>query len=126
MATPVNRNIFHKYEAMRTKWSRCFEDVNPRASGTIKTFFNTFHKNHRGFTFVEGELFDETIYLLVSPDQYSQIKEEIEKKVGETLPDVSKLRDVTIKDSGKSFPNLQSFRNYSSTLNKQNKEVEKR
>ena len=104
MATPVNRNIFYKYEAMRTKWSRCFEDVNPRASGTIKTFFNTFHKNHRGFTFVEGELFDETIYLLVSPDQYNQIKEEIEKKVGDTLPDVSKSRDVTIKDSGKSFP----------------------
>ena len=73
-----------------------------------------------------GELFDDSIHLLVSPDQYNRIKEEIEKKVGETLPDVSRSRDVIIKARGKSFPNLQSFKNYSKTLNEQNKEIEKR
>lgn len=125
MASSENRNFFYKYESMRTKWSRFFDQGNAKA-GTIRTFFNTFHKNHRGFTYVVGELFDESIQLLVSPDQYNQIKEEIEKKVGETLPDVSRSRDVIIKARGKSFPNLQSFKNYSKTLNEQNKEIEKR
>lgn len=101
--TSVNSNILYKYDSMRAKWCRCFEEENPLAATSIKNFFRNFYKNHRNCKFVVGEIFDGTVHLLVKPDKYRQIKEEIEERIDEALPDVAQIRDATILKKRKTF-----------------------
>lgn len=127
MASPGNRNIFYKYESVKTKWSRQFEGKNEKATAIIKNFFKFFYRDHRDLTFVEGKLFDKTTHLFLSPEQYKQIKDEIEETLnGETLLEVSQLRDVTILDERKRFPNFQSFVKFSSKIHAENRKIEER
>ena len=112
-----NSDILYKYESMRIKWSRCFEEVrNDHVADSIKTFFRNFHRNHRGFTFVVGELYDGTTHLFVKQSKYRQIKNEIEERVDETLPDVAQFRDVTIIKRRISFQGFQSYRDFDNVL----------
>ena len=122
-----NSDILYKYESMRIKWSRCFEEVrNDHVADSIKTFFRNFHRNHRGFTFVVGELYDGTTHLFVKRSKYRQIKNEIEERVDETLPDVAQFRDVTIIKRRISFQGFQSYRDFGNILKEKNLEVERR
>lgn len=122
-----NSDILYKYESMRIKWSRCFEEVrNDHVADSIKTFFRNFHRNHRGFTFVVGELYDGTTHLFVKQSKYRQIKNEIEERVDETLPDVAEFRDVTIIKRRISFQGFQSYRDFGNILKEKNLEVERR
>ena len=122
-----NSDILYKYESMRIKWSRCFEEVrNDHVADSIKTFFRNFHRNHRGFTFVVGELYDGTTHLFVKQSKYRQIKNEIEERVDETLPDVAQFRDVTIIKRRISFQGFQSYRDFGNILKEKNLEVERR
>ena len=122
-----NSDVLYKYESMRIKWSRCFEEVrNDHVADSIKTFFGNFHRNHRGFTFVVGELYDGTTHLFVKQSKYRQIKNEIEERVDETLPDVAQFRDVTIIKRRISFQGFQSYRDFGNILKEKNLEVERR
>ena len=109
------------------QWSRCFEEVrNDHVADSIKTIFRNFHRNHRGFTFVVGELYDGTTHLFVKQSKYWQIKNEIEERVDETLPDVAQFRDVTIIKRRISFQGFQSYRDFDNVLREKNLEVERR
>ena len=119
-------NIFYKYESMRVKWSRCFEESNPYEADWIKNYFKYFYRNHRTFTFAVGELFDGTTHLLVEPARYQQIKEEIEDEIEENLPEVAQVRNATIKRRRKLFPDFQSFKDCSKALKDENIEIERR
>ena len=122
----TNQNILYKYESMRVKWSRCFEEESPRVARSIKSFFQYFYRNHRNFNFVVGKLFDDTIYLLVKPLNYRQIKDEIEKQFGKFLPDVAQMKDVKVLRERKTFQDFQSFKNFSKLLRDENCEVARR
>ena len=124
--TSVNQNTLYKYESMRVKWSRCFEEESPRVARSIKNFFHYFHRNHRDFHFVVGQMFDDTIHLLVKPRNYRQIKEEIEKQIGETLPEVAQIRDVNILRKRQTFQDFQSFKNFCKLLRNENSEIVRR
>ena len=124
--TSVNQNILYKYESMRVKWSRCFEEENPRVARSIKNFFQYFCRNHTNFSFVVGQMFDDTSYLLVKPRNYRQIKEEIEEQIGETLPDVAEIRDATVLKKRKTFQDFQSFKNFCKLLRDENSEIVRR
>ena len=118
-----NSDVLYKYESMRIKWSRCFEEVrNDHVADSIRNF----HRNHRGFTFVVGELYDGTTHLFVKQSKYRQIKNEIEERVDETLPDVAQFRDVTIIKRRISFQGFQSYRDFGNILKEKNLEVERR
>ena len=122
----VNPNVLYKYESMRVKWSRCFEDENPRAARSIKNFFQYFYRNHKNFSFVVGQMFDDTSYLLVKPRNYRQIKEEIEEQIGETLPEVAEIRDATVLRKRKTFQDFQSFKDFCKLLRNENNEIVRR
>ena len=124
--TSVNQNTLYKYESMRVKWSRCFEEKSSRVARSIKNFFHYFHRNHRDFHFVVGQMFDDTIHLLVKPRNYRQIKEEIEKQIGETLPEVAQIRDVNILRKRQTFQDFQSFKNFCKLLRNENSEIVRR
>ena len=122
-----NSDILYKYESMRIKWSRTFEeDGNHEAADSIKTFFRNFYRNHRNFTFVVGELFDGTTHLFVKPSKYRQVKDEIEEQIDEILPDVAQMRNVTIIKKRKSFEDFQSFRDFCNSLKENNFAIENR
>ena len=121
-----NLNILYKYHSMKTKWSRCFEDRDPRLADFVKRFFTNFYRDHRKFTFLVGELLDGTRHLLVSPPKYQQIKQEIEEEIEEILPEVAEVRDSKIVKQKKSFGNLQAFIDYCENLRDENLEIEKR
>ncbi|XP_068711864.1 uncharacterized protein [Montipora foliosa] len=121
-----NLNILYKYHSMKTKWSRCFEDCDPRLADFVKRFFTNFYRDHRKFTFLVGEMFDGTRHLLVSPPKYQQIKQEIEEEIEEILPEVAEVRDAKIAKRKKSFGNLQAFIDYCENLRDENLETERR
>ncbi|XP_068711861.1 uncharacterized protein [Montipora foliosa] len=121
-----NLNILYKYHSMKTKWSRCFEDRDPRLADFVKRFFTNFYRDHRKFTFLVGELLDGTRHLLVSPPKYQQIKQEIEEEIEEILPEVAEARGAKIVKQKKSFGNLQAFIDYCENLRDENLEIEKR
>ena len=124
--TSVNRNILYKYESIRVKWSRCFEEESPRVARSIKNFFQYFYRNHSDFKFVVGQMFDDTIHLLVKPSNYHQIKEEIEEQIGETLPEVAQVRDVNILRKRQTFQDFQSFKNFCKFLRDENGKIVRR
>lgn len=125
--TSVNSNILYKYEAMRVKWCcYCCEEESSRVANSVKNFFKFFHRNHRNFTFVVGQLFDGTIHLLVKPAKYLEIKDEIEEQIGITLPDVAQIRNATILKKQKSFQDFQSFKDFCISLRDENDEIIRR
>ena len=71
-------------------------------------------------------MFDDTIHLLVKPRNYRQIKEEIEKQIGETLPEVAQIRDVNILRKRQTFQDFQSFKNFCKLLRNENSEIVRR
>ena len=73
-----------------------------------------------------GELYDGTTHLFDKWSKYRQIKNEIEERVDETLPDVAQFRDVTIIKKGISFQGFQSYRDFDNVLREKNLEVERR
>jgi len=124
--TSADQNVLYKYESMRVKWSRCFEDESPRVARSIKNFFQYFYRNHRNFNFVVGEMFDDTTHLLVKPRNFRQIKAEIEGQIGETLPEIAQMRDVKVVRQRKAFPDYQSFKNFCKLLKDENREIVRR
>ena len=124
--TSVNRNILYKYESIRVKWSKCFEEESPRVARSIKNFFQYFYRNHADFNFVVGQMFDDTVHLLVKPRNYRQIKEEIEEEIGETLPEVAQMKDVNILRKRKTFQDFQSFKNFCKLLRDENSKIVRR
>ena len=109
---------YHKYESMRIEWTK--------HTSTASAFFQNFHRSHPGFQFAIAELFDGTTHILVSAEKYDVIKDELEKKTGRTLPDVSNVSDVKIKEERKSFPNSQSHRDFSMSLKAGNDRIKAR
>ena len=124
--TSVNQNTLYKYESMRVKWSRCLEKESPQVARSIKNYFQHFYRNHRNFNFVVGQMFDDTIYLLVKPGNYRQIKGEIEEQIGKTLPEVAQMRDVKVLRKRKTFQDFQSFKNFCKLLRDENSEIVRR
>ena len=122
----ADQNVLYKYESMRVKWSRCFKDESPRVAPSIKNFFQHFYRNHRNFNFVVGEMFDDTIHLLVKPSNFRQIKAEIELQIGKTLPEVAQMRDVKVLRQRKTFQDFQSFKNFCKLLRDENREIVRR
>ena len=112
--TSEKSNVLYKYESMRLKWSRCFEENDPQGADWVKTFFRdrNFYRKHKHFTFVIGELVDGTTQLLVQPATYRRIKEEIEEGIDETLPEVRQITDATIIEEEKTFQDFQSFADF--------------
>ncbi|KAL9985353.1 hypothetical protein ACROYT_G007746 [Oculina patagonica] len=71
-------------------------------------------------------MFDGTVHLLVKPDKYRQIKEEIEERIDEALPDVAQIRDATILKKRKTFQDFQSFKDFCKSLKDENNEIIRR
>ncbi|KAJ7394126.1 hypothetical protein OS493_003804 [Desmophyllum pertusum] len=88
-------------------------------------FFHHFHRNHPRLPFMIGELFDGTTHVVVSVEEYVGIKDELQRKTRQSLPDVSYIndRDVTIKEERKSFPHYQSYRDFSMPLKVENDRI---
>ena len=122
----VNREHFHKYESIRIEWTKYFEKNYFHQTHTVKGFFKTFHRTHKGFQFVVAELFDGTTHPLVRADDYQAIKEELERRTGKTLPEVSNVSDVKIKDGRKSFTDFESYREFSMSLKDENDKIRRR
>lgn len=132
-ATPAksenqNRDHFHKYESIRIEWTKYFEKNYFDQAHTVKGFFKTFHRTHKGFQFVVAELFDGTTHCLVRAEDYEAIKQELERRTGKTLPEVSnvKMKDVTIKEERKSFADFESYREFSMSLKYENDKIRQR
>ena len=118
---------YHKYESIRIEWTKYFENKFPRQKHIVSSFFPNFHRNHPGFQFVIAALnFDGTTHVLVSAEKYEVIKDELEKKTGRSLPDVSNVSDVKIKEERKSFPNYQSYMDFSMPLKTGNDRIKAR
>jgi len=122
----INPDRFHKYESIRIEWTKYFEKNYFDQAHTVKGFFKTFHRTHKGFQFVVAELFDGTTHPLVRADDYQAIKEELERRTGKTLPEVSNVSDVKIKDERKSFTDLESYRDFSMSLKEENDKIRRR
>lgn len=117
---------YHKYESIRIEWSNYFKNQYPRQEHIAQAFFKNFHRNHRGFQFTVAELFDETTHILVEAGKYLKIKEELEKITGRSLPDVSNVSDVKVKERAKSFHDFQSHRDFSLSLKRANDKIKAR
>ena len=66
----ANPDILYKFESMRTKWTRCFEEDKPDIAKTVRHFFGRqFYRKHKHSTYVIGELPD-GIFLFVKPTMY--------------------------------------------------------
>lgn len=122
----IDRGRFHKYESIRIEWTRYFENNYFNQAHIVKGFFKTFHRTHKGFQFVIAELFDGTTHPLVRAEDYQGVKEELERRTGKTLPEVSNVSDVKIKDERKSFIDLESYRDFSMSLKGQNDTLKRR
>ena len=100
----ANPDILYKFESMRTKWTRCFEEDKPDIAKTVRHFFGRqFYRKHKHSTYVIGEL-PEGIFRL-KPTMYQNLK----KKIEETLPDVRPTAGATVIEEEKWFPDKQSF-----------------
>lgn len=117
---------YHKYESIRIEWSNHFKKSFPKQEPIVFAFFKNFHRNHRGFQFVVAELFDGTTHVLVHSEKYAEIKEELEQKTGQSLPDVSNVSDVKVKQKGRSFPDLKSYSDFSLSLKAANDRIKAR
>ena len=117
---------YHKYESIRIEWSNHFKNNFAKQEHIVQAFFKNFHLNHRGFQFVVAELFDGTTHILVDSSKYREIKEELEKKTGRSLPEVSNVSDVKVKDRARSFRNFQSHRDFSLSLKMANDKIKAR
>ena len=117
---------YHKYESIRIEWSNHFKNKDAKQEQIVQAFFKNFHRNHRGFQFVVAELFDGTTHLLVESGKYLKIKDELEKITGRSLPDVSNVSDVKVKDRARSFHNFQSHRDFSLSLKMANDKIKAR
>ena len=122
----INRDRFHKYESIRIEWTKYFEKNYFDQAHIVKGFFKTFHRTHKGFQFVIAELFDGTTHPLVRADDYQAVKEELERRTGKALPEVSNVSDVRIKEERKSFTDLESYRDFSMSLKDQNDKIKRR
>ena len=117
---------YHKYESIRIEWSNHFKDKFAKQAHIAQAFFKNFHRNHRGFQFVVAELFDGTTHILVEAGKYLKIKEELEKITGRSLPDVSNVSDVKVKERAKSFRDFQSHKDFSLSLKTANDKIKAR
>lgn len=122
----LNRDHFHKYESIRIEWTKHFERNYFQQAHTVKGFFKTFHRTHKRFQFVVAELFDGTTHPLVRAEDYRAIKEELERRTTKTLPEVSFVQDVKIKDERKSFADFESYRDFSMSLKNENDKIRRR
>lgn len=119
---------YHKYESIRIEWIKYFKNNFPRQEQIVSGFFHHFHRNHPRLPFMIGELFDGTTHVVVSVEEYVGIKDELQRKTRQSLPDVSYIndRDVTIKEERKSFPHYQSYRDFSMPLKVENDKIKAR
>lgn len=117
---------YYKYESIRFEWRKFFEENHPRQRHTAEDFFNNFFRNHRGFQFVIAEIFDGTTHPLVSAEKFDDLKNELERKTGQSLPEVSNTSDVKVKEERRSFSDLRSYINYSKSLKAANDRIKVR
>lgn len=117
---------YHKYESIRIEWSNHFKNKYAKQEHIVQAFFKNFHLTHRGFQFVVAELFDGTTHVLVESGKYLKIKDELEKITGRSLPDVSNVSDVKVKERARSFCNFQSHRDFSLSLKMANDKIKAR
>ena len=122
----IDRDHFHKYESIRIEWTKYFEKNYFDQAHTVKGFFKTFHRTHKGFQFVIAELFDGTTHPLVRAEDYQAVKEELERRTGKTLPEVSYVSDVKVKDERKSFTHFDCYQDFSMSLKDQNDTIRRR
>ena len=91
----ANPDILYKFESMRTKWRRCFEEDKPDIAKTVRHFFGRqFYRKHKHSTYVIGEL-PEGIFRL-KPTMYQNLKKKIEEQIEEMLPDVRPTAGATL------------------------------
>ena len=117
---------YHKYESIRIEWMNHFKNKYAKQEHIVQAFFKNFHLTHRGFQFVVAELFDGTTHVLVESGKYLKIKDELEKMTERSLPDVSNVSDVKVKERARSFCNFQSHRDFSLSLKMANDKIKAR
>lgn len=122
----IDRGHFHKYESIRIEWTKHFENNYINQAHIVKGFFKTFHRTHKGFQFVVAELFDGTTHPVVRAEDYKAIKEELQRRTGKNLPEVSYVSDVKIKEERKSFTDFDTFRDFSMSLKNENDKIRRR
>ena len=89
-------------------------------------FFKNFFRNHRGFQFVIAEIFDGTTHPLVSAEKFADLKNELERETGQSLPEVSNTSDVKVKEERRSFSDLHTYINFSKSLKAANDQIKVR
>lgn len=119
---------YHKYESIRIEWIKYFKNNFPGQEKIVSDFFYHFHRNHPRLQFMIAERFDGTTHVVVSVKEYVGIKDELERKTGQSLPDVSYIydRDAKIKEERKSFPNYKSYKDFSTPLKVKNDKIKAR
>ena len=126
MASAIKSNRMYKYESIRIEWILHFQKHHTDYHRTVKNFFDDFHERHKGFQYVIGQIFDGTTHVLVDPDTYRKIKEELERKTGKEVPEVSSVSDVSITNNKVMFENATSYRQFSFSLKIKNDEIKRR
>lgn len=117
---------YYKYESIRFEWRKYFEENHPRQRYMAEDFFKNFFRNHRGFQFVIAEIFDGTTHPLVSAEKFADLKNELERKTGQSLPEVSNTSDVKVKEERRSFSDLHTYINFSKSLKAANDQIKVR
>ncbi|XP_058970005.1 uncharacterized protein [Pocillopora verrucosa] len=117
---------YYKYESIRFEWRKFFEENHPRQRYMAEDFFKNFFRNHRGFQFVIAEIFDGTTHPLVSAEKFADLKNELERKTGQSLPEVSNTSDVKVKEERRSFSDLHTYINFSKSLKAANDQIKVR
>ena len=129
-AKPPKELHLYKYDIIRSDWTRYFERHFSHKLGTVKEFFNNFHRNHPQLEFTIAKIFDGSTQIFVDTEDYAKIKKELEKKTGRTPQDARNyvfrngIGYITFVEK-KSFASWGDFREYSVKLESKN-EAEKR
>ena len=128
-AKPPKELHLYKYDIIRSDWTRYFERQYSHKLGTVKEFFNNFHRNHPQLEFTIAKIFDGSTQIFVDTEDYAKIKKELEKKTGRTPQEA---RDYVFRNGigytfveKRSFASWGDYREYSVKLESKN-EAEKR
>ena len=126
-----SENRTFKFESIRIEWTNYFEKEHRRdLSDTAKDFFSSFHRNHRQLVFLVAKIFDGTTHVLVNNDDYIEIKNELERETGKSVPDI---RPIDRNDERgfkviktRTFSSESAYLEYIRPLISQNKTVRER
>ena len=122
----LDHGKFYKYESIRIEWTKHFENRWFHRDLVGRELIQFFHFPHELIQFVVVKLFDETTHLVVRADDYRRIKEKLERRTQESVPEVSHVSGVKIVQDRKFFLDLFSYREFSKSLKHKNDKIRQR